>query len=370
MTTQIAVLRIHCKLYDFVTAKKLADLVFQELLASDGVWPQWIDFAPAAIRVYSELKCRKELELLKAFIQEIPEDKTPRSSIWSLKGRVGMENRDVSFAEVCFQKALATSQSQEETERALYGIGTGFVMTGKNQEASEIFSKILSLTKDPEMEIAALGMLAQIVNALNEPTQSLSLLSEAKTKCKINRNLYLLLMTLAAEVEIYLLMGQTHKAQESLTRIEDILPSDFNGISHERVSKLQKGLTTALTAIGFELVESAGRIILKTPSQQIVDLTTQPILVQLLHILAKQPRKAVSKEEICQILWATSYHPFEADNKIYVTIRRLRVAIGDATEKPKYILKTNDGYFLNSEYQFTTFQYKYIAPETEGELNC
>lgn len=67
-----------------------------------------------------------------------------------------------------------------------------------------------------------------------------------------------------------------------------------------------------------------------------------------------------------QGLWSIPYHPLEVDNKIYVTIRRLRVALCDQTEKPKYILKKNDGYILNPEFQFTSFQYKYFASELES----
>ncbi|MBL7669404.1 MAG: winged helix-turn-helix domain-containing protein [Bdellovibrionaceae bacterium] len=364
--TQIELLRLHCKLYDFVTAKELVNKIFHELKSTAAGWDQWIEFVPAALRVYSELKSTTQLETLKTMILGIGEDESPQSSIWALKGRVGMENKNLPFAESCFQKALASATKAAETERALYGIGIGHVLKGQSLDAKKIFSQLSLGTEDNETKIASLILLSQTLLSLNDPAQALSTLNQAKALCKVDRNHYLWISSLSAEVEICLLMGQIEKAQASLNLIEGLLPSDYRGASHEKVQKVQTLMTRALTNAGFELVESAGRIILRTPDRQVLDLTTQPILVQLLHILSGQPRKCISKEEICQALWSIPYHPFETDNKIYVTIRRLRVALGDQTEKPKYILKKNDGYMLNPDYQFTSFQYKYFASELES----
>lgn len=137
--TQISLLRLHCKLYDFVTAKKLADKIFDEFKANPDNWDQWIEFGPAALRVYSELKCTKELETLKSIILGIGEDQSPRSSIWALKGRVGMENKNLSFAESCFQKAHASAVGCAETQRALFGIGMGHILEAKLLMQTEYF---------------------------------------------------------------------------------------------------------------------------------------------------------------------------------------------------------------------------------------
>jgi DNA-binding response OmpR family regulator len=46
-------------------------------------------------------------------------------------------------------------------------------------------------------------------------------------------------------------------------------------------------------------------------------------------------------------VWKQDYDPGIHDNKIYVTIKRLRKLIEPDYEKPRYIFRAKNGYYLN-----------------------
>jgi DNA-binding winged helix-turn-helix (wHTH) protein len=50
---------------------------------------------------------------------------------------------------------------------------------------------------------------------------------------------------------------------------------------------------------------------------------------------------------IVEKIWKQSYDPGVHDNKLYVTIKRLRKMIEPDFEKPKYIFRAKNGYYLN-----------------------
>jgi DNA-binding response OmpR family regulator len=57
--------------------------------------------------------------------------------------------------------------------------------------------------------------------------------------------------------------------------------------------------------------------------------------------------KVYSKEFLVEKIWKQSYDPSVHDNKIYVTIKRLRKLIEPDYDKPKYIYRAKNGYFMN-----------------------
>jgi len=78
-----------------------------------------------------------------------------------------------------------------------------------------------------------------------------------------------------------------------------------------------------------------------------VDFNNQVILLELLHLFMKYPGETFSKEAIVKKIWNQEYSPVIHDNKIYVTIKRLRKMIEPDYNKPKYIFRAKNGYFFN-----------------------
>ncbi|WP_232468961.1 winged helix-turn-helix domain-containing protein [Bdellovibrio bacteriovorus] len=79
-------------------------------------------------------------------------------------------------------------------------------------------------------------------------------------------------------------------------------------------------------------------MILKTSSYYWIDL---------LRLFVQNQGQIYSKEFLVENVWKQPYDPAIHDNKIYVTIKRLRKLIEPDYEKPKYIFRAKNGYYMN-----------------------
>ena len=80
-----------------------------------------------------------------------------------------------------------------------------------------------------------------------------------------------------------------------------------------------------------------------------IELKNQFILMDLLKLLLLNPGVPYSKEKIIQKVWKQDYLPEIHDNKIYVTIKRLREMIEFNSCKPRYICRNNAGYHFSAQ---------------------
>jgi DNA-binding winged helix-turn-helix (wHTH) protein len=77
-----------------------------------------------------------------------------------------------------------------------------------------------------------------------------------------------------------------------------------------------------------------------------VDFGRQALLLNLFEILADQAGKPVGHEELTRLLWDQDYDPTTHDNKIYVSIRRLRELLEPSAVRSTMIVKDRQGYFV------------------------
>ena len=68
-----------------------------------------------------------------------------------------------------------------------------------------------------------------------------------------------------------------------------------------------------------------------------IDFKNQFILLDMLKLFLRSPGEVYSKEALVKAVWKQDYDPSVHDNKIYVTIKRLRQLIEPDFDKPKYI---------------------------------
>jgi DNA-binding winged helix-turn-helix (wHTH) protein len=71
----------------------------------------------------------------------------------------------------------------------------------------------------------------------------------------------------------------------------------------------------------------------------------QFILRDLLRVFLESPGHIFSKEDLAKKVWKDTYQPRIHDNKIYVTIKRLRGLLEN--DGDDLILRAKTGYFLN-----------------------
>ena len=79
-----------------------------------------------------------------------------------------------------------------------------------------------------------------------------------------------------------------------------------------------------------------------------IELKNQFILMDLLKLFLLNPGVSYSKESIIQKVWKQKYSPDTHDNKIYVTIKRLREMIEMNSCKPAYICRNSRGYYFSN----------------------
>jgi len=94
-------------------------------------------------------------------------------------------------------------------------------------------------------------------------------------------------------------------------------------------------------------------------------LKLQGKVYQVLLILLEKPREVVTREELRQRLWPADTH-VNYDANVNTTVNKLRIALGDSTEKPLYIETIpRKGYCLIIDPNFSD-KAQTIVPLTES----
>ena len=94
-----------------------------------------------------------------------------------------------------------------------------------------------------------------------------------------------------------------------------------------------------------------------------VDFKNQFILFDLFKMFISQPGISYSKETLVEYVWKQKYQPSLHDNKIYVTIKRLRELMEPDSQQPIYIFKNKNGYHFNKQARVLFKNKHHIQPE-------
>lgn len=78
-----------------------------------------------------------------------------------------------------------------------------------------------------------------------------------------------------------------------------------------------------------------------------ISFKNQYILWDIMDLLASRPGTAFSKQKLVKRIWKQDYMPLVHDNKIYVTLKRLRELVEQNSRQPVYIRRNKEGYHLN-----------------------
>jgi DNA-binding response OmpR family regulator len=110
----------------------------------------------------------------------------------------------------------------------------------------------------------------------------------------------------------------------------------------EALSEVQK---PAAEAIDLSYDTRTGVLIERLQGE--VRFEGQFILRDLLKVFLEHPGRIFTKFDLAQLVWREEYNSDVHDNKIYVTIKRLRKLLECDGGKAEYILRAKNGYFLN-----------------------
>ena len=117
---------------------------------------------------------------------------------------------------------------------------------------------------------------------------------------------------------------------------------------HRKITRMLQKLKEAITN-NYDIVVNLENKTIVEKQKGYINIKNQFILLDMLKLFVSTPGTVYSKESLVEKIWKQKYDPRVHDNKIYVTIKRLRELMEPDYRKPKYIFRTKDGYYMNKK---------------------
>jgi tetratricopeptide (TPR) repeat protein len=250
------------------------------------------------------------------------------------------------------QKSLNLSletHNKEDTCYAISLIAAVYRLQGRPHDALRelynlrIFFEVISL---PEIQASATLLNALILIDLEKYDESIEILWQTYEVLKLYKSIVLPIQLLCLMAQSYRKAGHMDLALSHI-KMAELMTDPSNMPRLYRQIKLELKEIVVENHIGYDLVfnETSHEILEKKIGR--VDFRNQFVLLDLLKLFITHPGQTFSKEYLVEKIWHQSYDPAVHDNKVYVTIKRLRKMIEPDFDKPKYIFRAKNGYFMS-----------------------
>lgn len=306
------------------------------------------------LRMYAEKNDADSINATKERLQDfvLKEGFELNAKTYYTLGICSMFKNQYEVALDYFQKSLAialTDDNKEDMCYAITGLAGTYAGLGRLTDALreiynlQVFFEVLDL---PELKLSNQIRNGVILRGLERYDQALEVLWDCYDTLKQDKNLYMYLHLLYE-------MGVTYKSMNEPDMARIYLQLVKRTLDPANLKRLSEQVELALQELGFkqndqyDLVFNPFKKSVLERKRGKIDFKNQFILLDLLHLFIKSPGTIFSKELIAHKIWAQDYDPAVHDNKIYVTIKRLRRLIEPDFDKPKYIFRAKNGYYLN-----------------------
>lgn len=347
------VARLYCERGDF-------RLALEKLKSAAEAFDQRRDYAGflncqnLILRVAAELEDFKLITAIKERLQELVlkqnvelTSKTHYTlalcASYKSQHKVALE-----YLEKALGIALATD-NKKDICYAIHGLALVYFALGRHEDALreiyslQVFFQVLDI---PDLRLSALVVNGHILRKMGKFDQALEIFWQSYDNLKAHKNLYLYINLLYAMGVTYVEAGDVGLGRVYLNLARATIdPEDMR----HSARKIQE----RLEAIGeksderYDLVFNMASNSVTEKKKGLVDFKNQFILLDLLRVFLKHPGEVYTKEALVSAVWRQQYDPAVHDNKIYVTIKRLRRMIEPDFDKPKYIFRAKNGYYLN-----------------------
>lgn len=252
----------------------------------------------------------------------------------------------------------------------LYGVATVLYARHRYEDAIRELDRLNVLTSClelPDLKTAAYLLRSMIRRNQGRFDEALDSAWKAFEALKHHPHLVLYLHSLCVIGEIFTAKGDRSSAHVYLDLAERSLKRD-------ELTRISRLVDKALAALGASKLPDAdlifdtrtGLLIEKYKGE--VHFEGQFILRDLLKIFLENPGRTFNKQELAEQVWREPYNTSIHDNKIYVTIKRLRQLL-ESSSANKYILRAKTGYFLNPKIRvLINDQHTLPAGETAGNM--
>lgn len=306
------------------------------------------------LRIYAEKDMPSEIQTTKELLQDLVlrEGFELNSKTYYTLALCAAYKGQYDTSLEYLQKALAIAlavDSKEDICYAINGISLCYNGMGKNNEALkeiynlQVFFQVLDV---PEVRLSSQILNARILSDMGKHEQAIDVLWQTYESLRKEKTINMHLHMLYNMGRAYLRMGDKDMARLYLRMA-------YKATDPENLKRLSQAIQGALNELG-DTQSSQYDLVFELDSHTViekkigkVDFKNQFILLDLLKLFAQNQGKVYSKEFLVENVWKQNYDPAIHDNKIYVTIKRLRKLIEPDYEKPKYIFRAKNGYFMS-----------------------
>ncbi len=251
-----------------------------------------------------------------------------------------------------FQKSLAIALASDQKADICYainGLAVTYYQLDRLSEALkeiynlQVFFQVMQLR---DLKLSSQMMNANILRKMKKFDQALEIFWDCYDLLREEKNLYMYIQLLYSTAATYRDSGETDMARMYFKLAK-------RSADPENLKYLSRHIDLQLSDLGvtskedYDLVFDAGSHSVLERKKGRVDFKNQFILLDMLRLFMKTPGQVYSKEFLVKQVWKQEYDPAVHDNKIYVTIKRLRKLIEPEYEKPRYIFRAKNGYYLN-----------------------
>jgi tetratricopeptide (TPR) repeat protein len=246
--------------------------------------------------------------------------------------------------------ALATDK-KEDICHAIFGLSSVYAhpTVGRYTDALkeiynlEVFFQVYNL---PEIKVASQMLNANILRRLKKFDEAIEVLWRAYDEIKLTKNFNSIVNLQVQLGECFLELGDKEMARLYLELAGRMIDPE----NMVRMARIWKDLSNQLGGEqqnAFDLIFNEHGHAVTEKKLGRIDFKNQFILLDLLRLFMQNQGVVYSKEYLVENVWKQAYDPAVHDNKIYVTIKRLRKLIEPDYEKPKYIFRAKNGYYMN-----------------------
>lgn len=273
-----------------------------------------------------------------------------------------------------FREAIdyaVASDDKEALASPLYGAATVLYARGRYDEALKELSRLeilLSCLSMPELSATAFLLRAMIRRNQSRLDEALEAAWAAYESLKHHPHLGIYLHTLCALGTIYTLKNDLSCAKIYLDLADRSLKRD----EFPRIARLVDEALASIRKSGRSEADLAFETrtgVLTSRLKGEIRFEGQFILRDLLRVFLESPGRVFSKEDLAKRVWKQTYQSRVHDNKIYVTIKRLRGLLETDGPNGDLILRAKNGYFLNPKVRVVIDDEPIAAPNlNETEL--
>lgn len=329
--------------------REAADLYFESRDFS-----KYLECQNALLRMYAEKGDSESIRVTKERLQDLvlKEGFDLSARTYYTLGVCASYKSQLDIAIDYFQKSLSIALANDDKESicyAIYSIGATYYSLDRLQDALkevynlQVFFQVLDL---PDLKLSAQILNGLIFRKLKKFDQALEIFWDCYDQMKTSKNMFVYLGILRH-------LGITYKDAGDFDLARLYLRLVKKSIDPASLTLMAASVDAQLTELGesnnedFDLIFDAASNFVTEKKKGRIDFKNQFILLDMLRLFMKQPGVVYSKELLVKQVWKQDYDPVVHDNKIYVTIKRLRKLIEPDFDKPKYIFRAKNGYYLN-----------------------